>query len=52
MEVNMVKLVFNEDGVCKLKFFKMAADDEPFYQHWYRCEGDPEVWYHPVFPLF
>ena len=33
----MVKRVFNEDGACKLKFFRMAADDEPFYQHWYRC---------------
>ena len=33
----MVKRVFNEDGACKLKFFKMAAEDEPFYQHSYRC---------------
>ena len=48
----MVKRVFNEDGACKLKFFKMAADDEPFYQHWYQCEVDREVCDHPGLPLF
>ena len=52
LEVNMVKGVFTEDGACKLKFFKMAAEDEPFYQHWYRCEGDREVCDHPGLPLF
>ena len=49
--VHMVTRVLNEDGVCKLKFFKMATDDELFYQHWYRHESGLEVCNHPVLPL-
>ena len=51
LEVHMVTRVINEDGVCKLRFFKMATDDKPFYQHWYRREGDPEVCDHPALSL-
>ena len=47
----MVTRVLTEDGVCKLKFFKMATDDELFYQHWYRHESGLEVCNHPVLPL-
>ena len=29
----------------------MATDEKPFYQHWYRREGDPEVYDYHVLPL-
>ena len=51
LEVQMMKHVFNEDGVCKLKFFRMVTDNEKFYQHWYRRERDPEVWDRPLLSL-
>ena len=42
---------FTIDGIAKLKFFKMALDMEPFYEHYYRNQGDPEVCDHPLLPL-
>ena len=36
---------------CKLKFFKLATDEKPFYQQWYRRPGDPEVCDHSVLSL-
>ena len=50
-EVHMVKHVFSEDSVFKLKFFKIATDEKPFYQHWYQCKDDPEVCNHAVLRL-
>ena len=51
LEVHKVEHIFNEDGVCKLRFFEMTTDEKPFYQHWYRREGDPEVCDHHVLSL-
>ena len=49
----MLKYVLNEDedGVCKLKFFRMATDDKPICQYWHRREGDLEVCNHFVLLL-
>jgi len=38
-------------GVCKLEFYKTATDEVPFYEQWYRKDGDPEVCGHPELPL-
>ena len=51
LEMHMGKCVFNEDDICKLKFFMMATDDKRFYQNLYQREGDPEVCDHPVLPF-
>jgi len=51
LEVHKVGREFNDDGVCKLKFFKVATDAKPFFQQWYRRPGDPEVCDHPVLSL-
>ena len=51
LEVHKIVREFNDDNVCKLKFFKLATDEKPFYQQWYRRPGDPEVCDHPVLSL-
>ena len=51
LEVHKIRRTFNSDGVCKLEFYRTANDESPFYSHWYRKEGDPEVCDHPELPL-
>ena len=42
---------FDEDNICNIKFFYLANDSEPFYTHFYRKAGDPEVCGHDSLPL-
>ena len=51
LKCHKIVRTFNEDNVCKLEFFKLASDQEPFYIQWYRKEGDPEVCGHDQLPL-
>ena len=51
LEVHKIVREFNDDDVCKLKFFKLATDEKPLYQQWHRRPGDPEVCNHPVLAL-
>lgn len=51
LEIQTMKHVFNEDGICKLKFFRMVTDNEKYHRHWYRRERDPEVWASPLLSL-
>ena len=51
LEVYCERREFTIDGIAKLKFLKMALDKEPFYEHYYRKQGDPEACDHPLFPL-
>ena len=36
LEVHKIVREFNDDNVCKLKFFKLATDEKSFSQQWYR----------------
>ena len=51
LEAHKIVPEFNDDSVCKLKFFKLATDEKPFYQQRYRRPGDPDVCDHPVLSL-
>ena len=35
LEVHYIVREFNDDNKCKLKFFKLATYEKPFYQQWY-----------------
>ena len=41
---------YNED-VCKMEFYELADETDPFHIQWYRKEGDPEVCGHNQLPL-
>ena len=41
----------NEDNVCKLEFFSLTSESEPFHTQWYRKDGGPEVCGHVMLPL-
>ena len=51
LQVHRVVRNFNDDGVCKLKFYRVANDDLPFHEQFYRKPGDPEVCDHELLPL-
>ena len=51
LQVHKVIRKFNEDNVCKLEFFYLASENEPFRIQWYRKDGDPEVCGHIILPL-
>ena len=51
LEAHKIVREFNDDNVCKLKFFKLATDEKPFYQQRYRRPGYPDVCGHPVLSL-
>ena len=42
---------YNEDNVCKMEFYELADETDPFHIQWYRKEGDPEVCGHNQLPL-
>lgn len=50
LEVHKVRRIYS-DGVCKLEFYKIATDEIPFHEQWYRRKGDPEICGHPPLPL-
>ena len=51
LQIHKVIRKFNEDNVCKLEFFCLASESEPFHTQWYRKDGDPEVCGHTMLPL-
>ena len=51
LKVHCVRREFTIDGIAKVKFFKMALYKDPFCEHYYRKQGDPEVCDHPLLPL-
>ena len=51
LEAHQVNRELNVDGVCKLKFFKVASNRFPFHKEFYRKFGDPEVCDYPLLPL-
>ena len=42
---------YNEDNVCKMEFYELADETDPFHIQWYRKEGNPEVCGHNQLPL-
>ena len=51
LEVHKIARSFTNDGVCKLEFFRTAADSSPFHEQWYKKEGDADVCGHDELPL-
>ena len=49
--VHKVLGTYNEDNVCKMKFYELADETDPFHIQWYRKESDPEVCGHNQLPL-
>ena len=43
LKVHKVLRTCNEDNVCKMEFYELAGEKDPFHIQWYRKEGDPEV---------
>ena len=43
LKVHKVLRTYNEDNVCKIEFYKLADETDPFHIQWYRKEGDQEV---------
>ena len=31
---------YNEDNVCKMEFYELADETDPFHIQWYRKDGD------------
>ena len=42
LKVHKVLRTYNEDNVCKIEFYKLADETDPFHIQWYRKEGDQE----------
>ena len=51
LKVHKVLRTYNEDNVCKMEFYELADETDPFHIQWYRKEGDPEVCGHNQLPL-
>ena len=51
LKVHNVLRTYNEDNVCKIEFYELADETDPFHIQWYRKEGDPEVCGHNQLPL-
>ena len=43
LKVHKVLRTYNEDNVCKIEFYKLADETDPFHIQWYCKEGDQEV---------
>ena len=50
LKVHKVLRTYNED-VCKIEFYELADETDPFHIQWYRKEGEPEVCGHYQLPL-
>ena len=51
LEVHKIARSFTNDGVCKLEFFRTAADSTPFHEQWYKKQGDAYICGHDELPL-
>ena len=51
LKVHKVLRTYNEDNVCKMEFYELADETDPFHIRWYSKEGDPEVCGHNRLPL-
>ena len=51
LKVHKVLRTYNEDNVCKIKFYEPADKADPFHIQWYRKQSDPEVCGHNQLPL-
>ena len=43
LKVHKVLRTYHDDNVCKMEFYKLADEADPFHLQWYRKESDPEV---------
>ena len=43
LKVHKVLRTYNEDNVCKMEFYELADETDPFHIQWYHKEDDPEV---------
>ena len=50
-EVHKIVCSFTNDGVCKLEFFRTAADSTPLHEQWYKKQGDAYICGHDELPL-
>ena len=51
LKIHKVLKTYIEDNVCKMEFYELADETDPFHIQWYRKEGDPEVCEHHQLPL-
>ena len=51
LKIHKVLKTYIEDNVCKMEFYELADETDPFHIQWYRKEGDPEVCGHNQLPL-
>ena len=43
LKVHKVLRTYNEDNVCKMKFYELAEETDSFHIQWYRKGSNPEV---------
>ena len=41
LKVHKVLRTYNEDNVCKMEFYELADETDPFHIQWYRKECNP-----------
>ena len=51
LKIHKVLRTYNEDNVCKMKFYELADETDAFHIQWYHKEGNPEVYGHNQLPL-
>ena len=51
LKVHKVLRNYNEENVCKMEFYELAAETKQFHSQWYSKDGDPEVCEHNQLPL-
>ena len=40
LKVHKVLRTYNEDNVCKIEFYELTDETDPFHIQWYRKEGE------------
>ena len=51
LKVHKVLRTYHEDNVCKMEFYELADETDPFHIKWYRKESAPEVCGYNELPL-
>ena len=51
LKVQKVLRTYSEDNVCKMEFYELADETDPFHIQWDHKEGDQEVCRHNQFLL-
>ena len=46
LKIRKVLRTYFEDNVCKIEFYELTDETDPFHIQWYRKEGDPELSFH------